>query len=264
MECLPCYKQYPVNYDVIEISPLEHHDFHGEECCSHTFSPENALRIKFLVLFLFKLPIFAPIQILYRLLDFVRGGFYHRGREAAGYVASTSSIIGHVLLELIKDVCRIVFYPLYFIAMECVAVIGWVCPILGMRMASRLDQLYYVHPSTAYIRACCLEQFGNLAVPCMQTKEFRKEMNLFRYASDYNPWENWRSIRLILEHRLKEASRYFTPEELKPIKDVIMLGRASIPQMQNATFYLNQAMRELPKGKSDALRLAHDALVSYP
>lgn len=285
MECT----KYTVNQGIIEISPQEHHDFEGEACpvcCTNTMvSPENVLRIKFLVLFFLKLILFSPVQILYRLQDLVTGGFYFRGREIAihkhlslrleelkGRAVPKYKIAYRVFLEFIKDICRIVLYPLYFIAMEFCAVVGWVCPVRGMCMASRLDQLYYVHPIKPYEKASCLEDLGNLAVPCMQTKEFRKEMYLYRHAIDYDP-DQPLSIYYHLKHLTDKASKYFTYFEFNVLHETINAIHKedadelsdNVEPMLDAIDHINEAIVALSRGNReyrDSLRLAYIALQS--
>jgi len=143
-------------------------------------------------------------QLSFRAIDLIQLNFYTRGYEEAlhhhlskmktdpslrGQSLPPSKLVCSVTKYLAYSVAKCVFFPLYLIGIEITSFIGVFLPIDARRAYCRLDQLFYVHPIDPYAPATKFEIFSNLGAPCMQTKEFRKEKNLFRLAPSnmYHP-----------------------------------------------------------------------------
>lgn len=213
------------------LSTLEIVDYQGKKALKagpeeHYDNEDHwSLRGKFLTIIFLSIPSRFIPQFLYRAADIVNvftRGYNRAVHEHLSKMKEHSDLIGtavpyceiacSTLVELVICVLRCAFFNLYIDLIAVIAFVGIFLPLDARRLMQRLDALFYVHPVDPYQKMTDFERISNLHAPCMQTKEFRHENNMYRASNKpYSPYTT-HSLRLRLMNELTIAKGYFNYE----------------------------------------------------
>ncbi len=143
-----------------------------------------SLRGKFFVILLIWNPLQALGNIVLRLYYIFTGTWAHRGELEAteahltemktdfslrGKVVSSNKILSYQLIELAKEVSKLVLFVVFGIALrEIVALFGVVFPLDARALYAKVERLFFVYPKDRInTKADGLEYFS-FSAPCMQ------------------------------------------------------------------------------------------------
>lgn len=220
--------------------------------CNMTFNHSSSkhdkdaeIRAKFLSLFITQILSACVIRVPYRIIDLFTGGFIDRGTFDAKHeyrimrvennktgskvhrFAMNYLLAKNIFISLIKDIIRIVAYPIAMLGLQLTAAFGLFLPLDARLIYSIIEDI--ASPDLRLYKPSEWHYMGLMtfySAPCMQTVEANQRKNLFAIEG-YDHSEEPKSLRLKLENNLEKYAPYFgtSKEELKvlieKIKDVV-------------------------------------------
>lgn len=163
-----------------------------------TYDPDSkwVLRGKFIIIGLVGNMLLFPLGLIYRTIDLLSLNFVTRGTRAAehkflvelktntslkGKAVSSKDIRNECLKELAISVTKIALLPIGFLAKELLCLFGLFFPYQGRKYFGKVNEFFYVRPLDIFRIESDLIAFSNISTPCMQTSQFQREENLFRF-----------------------------------------------------------------------------------
>lgn len=174
----------------------------------------------------------ASTQLLYmtfvripnRIYNMINGNFIHYTYESAelAWLAKNSkkSQIGktfgsagrlyqHISIaiwELAKEIIKIVTYPLAIVALQFSALYGYfIHPLDGLRMWSFVESTWSCSIKNKHVYLACDDAMQQALAPCMHTKRFWDEKNLYAFQAYYHPYT--------LRSRILEINQLLTSQK---------------------------------------------------
>ncbi len=135
---------------------------------------ECEVRGKFMMLAIFGHAILLPLHLTFRICDLFTGGFIQTGS------------LSQSLIELATRIVKITLLPFGFIARIFIALTGIFTPYPARKCYIKIEQFFYVSPRNKFEKGPFLGEFLQFNAPCMQTCEFRRQENIYRYNDDYD------------------------------------------------------------------------------
>ena len=118
----------------------------------------------------------------------------------------------HVLWQLVKNIVKIVTYPIALIGLLLASLYGMIDPINGRAFIASIEDAWS-RDTISEEDALCHHafRFGEYMAICMQPKDVWDQKNIYHVAADYHP----RSLRSLLRQihtMLKDKKRFFRNE----------------------------------------------------
>jgi hypothetical protein len=221
--CVACKGNFEVTKDhTIDLDTREEYD--DDDPC--------ILRIKFTSLSLCANLLTFPPMLIYRVFDLISLNFIKRGKEKAlhhflvqmksdeslkGRAVALKEVAIESLKELAISITKIVLLPLGMVAKEFICLFGLIFPFQGRKYFGKVDKFFYVRPLDMFKTQYSLLLFANFSAPCMQTSQFRKQENLFRF---YETIRSDISYHLELTKLIADTQEYY-PLDLSELNPAI-------------------------------------------
>lgn len=216
------------------------------------------IRCKFTLIGLAGNALTFSLQFIYRIFDLISFNFIRRGTEKAehdflvrlkttpslkGRAIPQSEITNACLKELMISIRKIVLLPLGFLAKEFICLFGLLFPYQGRKYFAKVDQFFYVRPLDMFKIESAVISFSNISAPCMQTSQFRKQENLFRFYDDTRDIE---SYNLEFE-KLIQAGQEFYPIDLNGLNQYNIKNNLIINELKAAIALLKETLSTYAK-----------------
>jgi hypothetical protein len=189
---------------------------------------DQDIRLKMVALSLGQAPIMS-IRMLGRIGAIFRGDFVRAGRHFAEKAwklerqtwslnpnpkalppdesSLRNKVILHTIWQLIKNIVKIVTYPLAMIALQFAALYGIINPADGRRMFSAIEHAW----SRDYFEPDWCWQFLDYLAPCMQPKDVWESRNFYA-AQEGHDSGDYRSILLNISNKIKDNIQFYERE----------------------------------------------------
>ncbi len=254
----------------------------SDSCCLKIPVAEYRAKCAWLVLFTFPK---GAIVLLYRLIDFTLLGSVRRGwvyakescRELTFYRRADPSKIHYFALQrvgiyayhciacLIKDMMKIVTFPISLILMWVFSILGLIFPQQGRFVIAHIQNLWnydtLLHREalangqrTGWIRSSIV----HTVAPCFQSIQQYDASNLYMYIQDFHPDET-RNIWLRFLHQLTRYRKLFTSNDYEQFISALEKVREEIRILSPRSTYETEMRGGVVKIKKRTL----EGLMAY-